>query len=113
MSREMAKAMTRPSRFHTALGAGKAARRRRYGICPMWQPRAYDESGTWRRSLVRLSPGRSSYKRDLTWTRRETFRADPRRNGVNEAKADRHRSSPTEDRPGGDDGQFLLRHLPS
>ena len=31
---------------------------------------------------------------------------------VNEAKADRHRSSPTEDRPGGDDGQFLLRHLP-
>src|SRR6185437_16422005 len=81
MSREMAKAMTRPSRFHTALGAGKAARRRRYGICPMWQPRAYGESGTWRRSLVRLSPGRSSYKRDLTWTRRETFRANPRRNG--------------------------------
>src|SRR5205823_1601232 len=31
---------------------------------------------------------------------------------VNEAKADRHRSSPTEDRLGGDDGQFLLRHLP-
>ena len=69
------------SRFHTALGAGKAARRRRYGICPMWQQRAYGESGIWRRSFVRLSPGRSSYKRDLTWTRRETFRADPRRNG--------------------------------
>jgi hypothetical protein len=68
-------------RLETALGAGKAARRRRYGICPMWQQRAYGESGTWRRSLVRLSPGRSSYKRDLTWTRRETFRANPRRNG--------------------------------
>jgi hypothetical protein len=69
------------ARFRTALGAGKAARRRRYGICPMWRQRAYGESGTWRRSLVRLSPGRSSYKRDLTWTRRETFRANPRRNG--------------------------------
>ena len=69
------------SRFHTALGAGMAARRRRYGICPMWQQRAYGESGSWRRSLVRLSRGRSSYKRDLTWTRRETFRANPRRNG--------------------------------
>src|ERR1700751_1042175 len=47
----------------------------------MWQQRAYGESGAWRRSLVGLNPGRSSYQRDLTWTRRETFRANPRRNG--------------------------------
>ena len=36
---------------------------------PQWQPQAANRFR--RRSLVRLSPGRSSYKRDLTWTRRD------------------------------------------
>ena len=41
-----------------------------------------------------------------------TLWGNPRRHGVNEAKADRRRSPLTKDRLGGDDGQFLLRHLP-
>ena len=96
----------------TALGAGKAPRAAKIWNLP--NAAAAGLRRVWYLTAITCpaEPGAFVVEAGPRRYTAVTFGVNPHLHGVNEAEADRQRSPPKKDRLGGDDGQFLLRHLP-